>query len=593
MVEPGDRMPRNLLTQWARLLIGSLAGAGVRQVIVSPGSRSTPLTAAVLERPDMDTTCVIDERSAGFIALGQAKLSGDPTLLICTSGSAAAHYFPALIEADESATPLIVLSADRPTHLQLNRAPQTIEQAQLFGRKVRAFMDLGTPAGDDAALRGLARKAVQAVSLARFPHAGPVHLNFPAAKPLEPVGAESVQDEQLQDRVSALLRAPVSVALEGQLTPGPAGLAHVVELARAAKRPLIVVGPRAPHETKATRAIADLAESCRWPVYAEPASQLRQQGSTSMLCEALDGVWRTPRARDYVPDFVLQFGHPATSGAWSTLLTQNPQVPRAVVCESAWSDPHNCARLVLRANEYETAARLTSALPPADPRWLTRLKQANQVAQTCIRDWLGAQSALDPPPEACHVQTLLRELLPGDLLVVGNSLPIRLLDTVCEQLPADVRVLSQRGANGIDGLVSLAVGAACSQSTGRAVLLLGDVSALHDMGGLCALSARRPELSCVILNNGGGRIFEHLPIAGHPRLEAWTTPHDVRLYELAQAFRVPGVRVDGVGDLRAALALGRRDGGPLWIEALCQPDGARRMYSELTQQITQALPPES
>jgi 2-succinyl-5-enolpyruvyl-6-hydroxy-3-cyclohexene-1-carboxylate synthase len=298
---------------------------------------------------------------------------------------------------------------------------------------------------------------------------------------------------------------------------------------------------------------------------------------------------RLPTASDFSPDFVIEFGQPATSGAWSKLLQAHPSITRVVVCEHAWADPHNSAALVVRANPGEVARGLYGRLPPAGSGWVERLSAANQAGRRCVEGWLDDHVSLTPPPEGCLVRVAVEELQPGDLLVVGNSLPIRVLDSVCGRLPADVRVVSQRGANGIDGLISLAIGAARAQAQGRTTLLLGDVSALHDVGALLTLAKLRPELNVVVVDNAGGRIFEHLPIGSHPQLEAWTTPHDVEIHALAQAFGLCGVRVEDAEELRAALQLGRRAGGPLWIHARASADGALRMYEELGEALSLAL----
>ncbi len=618
--------PRNLLSQWARLLIESLADAGLESVFISPGSRSTPLVAAVQHCRRLTYHVVIDERCAGFAALAHAKVSGRPSLLICTSGSAAAHYLPALIEADESCTPMLVLSADRPPELQANRAAQTIEQQQLFGSKARAFFELGMPDASDAALLGLRRKAAQAFALTRHPLPGPVYLNFPARKPLEPdlaaVRDADTPEAQLQTRVSALLgHTPRSSV--GRLEPSAEIVEELERAARKAQRPALLLGPTEPFRSLDPELLSEFAARSGWPVLCEVTSGCRfmpaqQRGLT--LCDAFDLVYRAAGQFDHayraagdlsplVPDLVLQLGQPSTSAAWNAIV-QRYSITRYVVSPQHWPDPSNNAQHVVACDPSALLGRLSGCVKQASAQWRARLVRANQEAWLTVAEELsregaqfsGSQFGEAPAPafdEGDAVALLSEELSASDTLLLGNSLPVRLSETFLRAKAIPVRVLSQRGANGIDGLVSGALGAglaAAHRDSQRTLALIGDITFLHDVGGLAALAELRPNVTLVVLNNGGGRIFEQLPLAldaDEGTLAAWTTPHEVDLVQLAAAYGVPAYRAAGPESLKQALHL-TRNSGPSLIEVQVSPHGAadkyRRLVAELVIRLRQALP---
>ena len=331
--------------EWARLVVGSLAASGVREVVSSPGSRSTPFLLAALEleaRGRLRVHSIIDERAAGFFALGQARASGRPSLLLCTSGSAPAHYFPALVEARAAAVPLLVLSADRPLESQAAGAHQTIDQVKLFGDAPLAFFELGAACADEAALRGVRRIAAQAVARAA---AGPVHLNARARKPLEPracTAAEVVDSERIH--VAAAIAPP-------RMTPSTP-LADESELRRLAaliaeeREGVLVVGPSSPHGAAMRAPLLELAARAGYPVLTEPTSQL---GGGGVLCGAL-ALLGSPAARARLrPRLVLQVGATPTSAAYLALLAEG-------------------ARLVILARELEVDAdSRASAVIAGDP----------------------------------------------------------------------------------------------------------------------------------------------------------------------------------------------------------------------------------
>ncbi len=294
-------------TQWFHLLASGLARSGVRHVIVSPGSRSTPLVCAILEQPNLRVTLCIDERAAGFIALGLARSTGEPCAVVCTSGTAPAHYYPAVIEAAHSGVPLLVLSADRPLELQANGASQTTDQTRLFGTHVRGFFELGTPQARTAALQGLVRKVAQAVALARGPQPGPVHVNAQAFKPLEPVTSASAEEVNLEQQVAKLIADTSHQFHTGTLAPSLATATTLAERWIGAHKPVLFCGPAACHTEIA--AAAAFAGHTGWPVLAEITHPLRQAADrfSFALIDAFELVVRD-NPEHLQPDLVVSVG---------------------------------------------------------------------------------------------------------------------------------------------------------------------------------------------------------------------------------------------------------------------------------------------
>jgi 2-succinyl-5-enolpyruvyl-6-hydroxy-3-cyclohexene-1-carboxylate synthase len=591
----------DLLTQWALLLVSSLEQLGVRQAVLSPGSRSTPLTWAFSQSSTIAHHLVIDERSAGFFALGQAKQSGQASVLVCTSGSAAANYLPALVEASHSHTPLLVITADRPFELQHCDAPQTIDQVKLFGDFVRGFFDLGMPDASLGSLRALRRTVGQALSLSDSPTPGPVHINFRARKPLEPVLAS---DSSLAVRVLNVAAEPLTRGSPPRLAADTSALAELAWHCANAKRGVVTLGPCAPSSSSLLGPLRELLAVCNLSVLAESPSQLRHaaQGlAADQCCDAFDWLYATKTGTDaYGPDFVLQLGAPPTSGAWQQLLNSMPNLNLHVVQEHGWSDPTSRASSIVHgapASTLSALARIVQSAVPSTARvaspWRQQLARANQTLWRTVHDYLATQAAAETLTEPVAVSTLMGALPPATLLAVGNSLPVREIDLYSPGLGKDVRVLSQRGANGIDGLISGAAGAA-SLHEGPTVCLLGDISFLHDVGGLWATRELEHPFVVVVLNNSGGRIFEQLPLLRDGNLEPkaaapWLTPHELQLSLAAPLFGLTGQRIASLSDLQAGLtaALGRA--GASILEVTVVPSSAQHSHQALLKLCETAL----
>lgn len=580
-----DAVPANLLTVWSRLLFASLAGAGVRDIVFSPGSRSTPFLLAAAQDARLRLHEAIDERAAAFFALGQARVTGMPSVLLCTSGSAGANYLPAVIEAGEAGVPLLVLTADRPAELLHVSANQTIDQRMLFEGYARRVVDVGAPDAAPSALRGLRRLAAHAVALTRAPHPGAVHLNLRARKPLEPVAASTPAEQALEEAVSALIATAPPAVAEGVLRASDDEIEHLAEACLGARRGVIVAGPAPASQDTARVSVARFARAAGFAVLAEATSQLRLRGAHDdgvVVIPTAEWLYRLPAGdREWLPDFVIQLGMPPTSIAWERLLERHPAIRRVVLSPVGWPDPRSDALEIVHADLDDTCARLAAAL---ERRLGTALAPSAEFAGVLAAADQRARAVIDramphadaPLSEAAVSRTVASVLPERAWLAVGNSLPVRTLDAYCHDGARDLRVLSQRGGSGIEGLVAGAAGAA-SVAEAPVALMVGDVSALHDIGGFALCANVTAPLAVIVVNNGGGRIFEQLPVARvvpGEMLERFTTPRSLDFEDAARFYRLPFARVRTGAELGRALAQALAQRGCTIIDAVVPPHGA-------------------
>jgi 2-succinyl-5-enolpyruvyl-6-hydroxy-3-cyclohexene-1-carboxylate synthase len=570
---PGSRRVNDpgLLTAWSRLLLGSLKEAGVSQLVLSPGSRSTPFVAAAVHE-GLIIHDVIDERAAAFFALGQARITGRPSLLLCTSGTAGAHYFPALLEAEAAHLPLLVLTADRPFGLIGCGAPQTLDQSHLFGHHVRGHFELGGPDPSPTAFLGLRRVAVQAVALSQGPTPGPVHLNARADKPLEPVEP----GPGLAAEVAAIRARPLTRYQAGVVAPDPKAVAELSQLLRKATRPLLALGPQPIGAAQDRPELLRLLEGGGLVTYAEATSQHRacQVGHLLNIVHSVERL-------DLDPDLVVELGAPPTSTAYAKMLARSrPQ--RVVVKQHGHSDPQQDATLLIAANPGQVLGQLER--PRLSSTFFDRWAEAEVEAAQA----LSAELKEGAPSELGMVEALLARAPAEAVWVLGNSLAVRHLDLLPGR-KSPLLALSQRGVSGIDGLVAGTAGAA-SLDPRPYLLLLGDVSLLHDLTSLGLLHRPAPTV-VVVLNNNGGHIFDQLPIA---RTSAWPqlaphfiTPHGRSFGPAAQLFGLRYHRVEAPAAFEAALDEAFGGSGPSLIEGVVPEDGAQVLARRLAQRRPQ------
>lgn len=535
-------------TIWCDLLIASLADAGVTTIVLSPGSRSTPLVAALAQEPRLDVVTIIDERAAAFFALGVARATGRPAALICTSGTAAAHYFPALIEASHASIPLLAITADRPPELQACGASQTIDQLDLYGDFVRGSFELGAPVGQPLALRAVRRTVIQAVTLARGPHAGPVHLEVPLRKPLEPMAPSSTEEHALVAAALAL-RGTARIA-PPQLVADEASIRALAAAIAAEPDGVIVAG--ALPVGFARDAVFALAARAGYPILAEAGSQLRF-GARPAGVTMVDYADLIPLARRPAPRLVIQLGAEPVAASWPRWLGALGTGQRWVLAGATWADSDSSARGVVLGDVAAALTATTAALAVAargvrTRAWLDTWRDANARAEAACAQAIEAA----PRSEVALLRAALAAVPAGVMIQIGNSLPIRVVDHTPGGGAAR-SVLTQRGAAGIDGLIASAAGA--TRGGAPVLLVLGDVSFAHDLGGLLAARCANQPLAILVVDNRGGQIFSGLPVAG-ANLGAAFERHFVTAPDLdpAMVATALGARAATVGTPAAAAA---------------------------------------
>ena len=511
----------------AHALAASLGSGSVEGVVISPGSRSTPLAlAAVSEGPP--SWIVLDERSAGFVALGMAKASGKPMALICTSGSAAANYLPAVVEADRARVPLVVLTADRPPGFLSRDAPQTIDQIGLYGSHVRASADL--PVAHECDPQRVVEETLRVLRAAHPPEAGPVHINLPFAKPLEP---PTRRELQVEIPPPESLRIPDGGAC-------PASAEALTRFMERSEHGVIVVGPRRTDPAERA-AIAGLGSVAGWPILADGMSGMRVLNHRNLLTTGDLLLRETSFVAGHRPDAILRIGAQPTGSATQGWL-RAVGVPEAVLDpDFRWTAPG--PELVLR----DPIAPLLDAVspPPLEPEWSASWRAAEER----IRHRRERERSRYRDTELAVTATVLQS---EPVVWVASSMPVRHVDAMMEPGCGAV-VLGNRGACGIDGTIASATGAALALQR-RVTALVGDLAFLHDVGSLTTARKLGVDLSIVVLDNGGGAIFEALPYlrslreAGHATAyaegrELFVTPHMQDLVAVADGFGVPAERI--------------------------------------------------
>ncbi len=548
--------PTNHNTALASAFVEELARCGLRHAVLSPGSRSTPLALALWRQTEIETTVIVDERSAAFFALGAAQASGTPVAILCTSGTAAANFHPAICEADHAAVPLIVLTADRPPELRGIGAGQAIDQLKLFGDSVRWFCEVGTHDADDDGLLHHRATACRAFATARGePRPGPVHLNLAFREPLAPLPEEGTVTATDPLALAGRGERPLTAVTPIDMEPSQFLLDEVAGHIAEADIGVIVAGRQLDPELR--EPLADLARVAGFPILAEPTSQLRcGPHDRSHVVTAYDLLLRDERFRETAsPDLVLRFGEMPTSKPLRSWLAESGADQIVVDPLGDWNEPTRRAAALLRADPTELAAGWAARLGearPAPAMWM----EAERVAREAID---GELAEMDAPTEPGLQLALGAAYRDGDLVYTASSMPIRDQEAFLPTSDADTTFLCNRGANGIDGLISSGIGAA--HATGRpTTILTGDLGLLHDVGGLAALREVSTPVRIVVIDNDGGGIFHFLPqqeaLAGDEFEALLGTPRGVDVGKAATLFDLPHRKLESLDALPEALAAG-------------------------------------
>jgi len=533
-----------------------LARLGLESFVISPGSRSTPLTLAAARNPKVEAIPVLDERSAGFFALGLAKRSRKPVALICTSGSALANYFPAVVEASMSGTPLLILTADRPPELRDCSSGQTIDQLKFFGSYTRAFYELALPQVSPTMLAYLRQTLVHAVGQSLDLHAGPVHLNFPFRDPLEPSfdAPGVIAAETLIAAATVLTRSCESVACGGFLD------AVAVERLASHRYGLIVVGDYQllRGDSDFASAVAQLSRQLGWPILSDVLNPLRSHADA---CPGLVTHYDTMLRSGLDPSLeskvsaVLQLGALPTSKVLRAWLADLDAVSFLLSAGPQNVDPLHRVATVLRG----TVNTLLDCLPLAtvDANWIEQWLAAECVVAARVDQRLAE---LDSLFEGKVAWLLSRHLPPRSAVFLASSMSVRYAEFFWSAGNRLISIFSNRGANGIDGTLGTALGIAHG---GRpAFLLTGDLAFLHDSNALLLREELKGSLTVVLINNNGGGIFEHLPVAKEANNfeRFFATPQSVDLCQLCAAHGVSHIRISDWAELLAAIEAKARPG---------------------------------
>ncbi|MGI6590703.1 MAG: 2-succinyl-5-enolpyruvyl-6-hydroxy-3-cyclohexene-1-carboxylic-acid synthase [Eggerthellaceae bacterium] len=569
---------------------------GMRQVVISPGSRSTPLSMVAYESP-LDVFVDVDERGAAFFALGLAKASGHPVGLIGTSGTAIGNYLPAVLEAETSRVPLVVLSSDRPLRLQGLGAPQTTDQLKLFGDHVRQFREMPEPMADPASIafaRQAAREAI--IAAAGFADAelgsgsgslldaAPVQVNFPLDEPLKPdltvpglfsIGRIGENDRDIAPRIGASV---------GLAAPRAWELVQLI----AGKRVVAVCGERSFSDSHGRRQLLAWAQAFGIPLLADPLSQLRSEDDGAVIegFDAICGRGRVPAA-----DVVIRFGRWPISKKLRQWVRQTR--PLQIVVDIRDTRDETCSTDVFaRVTPGAFVDGLMAVLPRARAEGL--LPDAASLAdwQVCNgeqRARVARAAKAGNRSEAAYVARLIDEIPDGSLLFSGNSMEVRLVDLLYPCRKACTVIMANRGLNGIDGTLSTAFGAA--QSFDQTTVLVGDLTMLHDVNALALQGemllrekregALRPAITVVCLNNNGGAIFDMLPQqSDDPYFERlFLTPQQVDFGPIAQGFGVPYSQAETVEDFAASYRAAQGVRGISLIEVKLPLRGVEERYA--------------
>jgi len=568
----------NLHIAWSELFARALAKSGVRHVVVSPGSRSTPLVLGMCRVRELALHSVIDERSAGFFALGIARLTAEPVAVLCTSGTAAAHYLPAVMEASLARLPLVVITADRPWDAYDCMAPQTVDQVKLYGSYVRHYAELGLP--DAEAFGAVSRVAAQSVLRAIVPDPGPVHVNARFRKPLEPQKVEGEEPwqrawERAVASIPELHAARADGASEFEAAPS------LWQRLRQESQLVIACGP-ALAPPSARRRVAALLARIGAPALVETTSDLRFCGETSALAlRSVDALCNSRLWRQKGPKVVVELGLPMVSAAYARWTSEPSQdVQRVVFAPSGYSDASSSASIVLATDGEGVLRRwaesVTDEQRAARAPFAALWREADQRAQRAVIEELQGPAL----SEGATIAAVHESLPDESVLIVGNSLAVREIDAYALRATPSVTVLHQRGASGIDGLVAGAVGTR-TVSKKPVVLILGDVSLWHDVGSLQLAQCATEPLVIVVLQNRGGRIFDRLPLGSNKEIRAeyerlFLTDRAQSFEAVARSFGLAYESVASAGQVREAIERALTRSGATVLESQCVPGNAER-----------------
>jgi len=533
------KVNRNIL--WSKIFIDQLAALGVRYACISPGSRSTPLTYVLSRNRKIKPFIHIDERSSAFFALGLAKATGKPVLVITTSGTAVAELYPSIIEAYQQRTPLIICTADRPPELIGTGANQTINQHNIFKNHIRWFRDLGLPSIGETGLYHLQKVAIKAYQISLSEDRGPVHLNFPFRKPLEPFSFTDEISKKFFQLKPQRIRGNKSLyhSTGDGLVKAMERLAD--ELAKTEKG-IIIAGPME-YNFEIVKSIKKLSALLKYPVFADGLSQLRFNSNHKEIhiISNFNSVLKSEKfVEQHDPEVIIQFGRTSTSAKIESFLEETKADRYLINYYGDKFDPTRNSKTILAVEPKIFCENLLSSIKQ---KKIIRRKSIWQKDFIYVEEISGRIKAriiekAKFPNEPLIIPDVLKQVPSGSNIFIGNSLPVRDLDNFSNNLSKRLTIHFNRGASGIDGITSTALGIAAYKKP--TFLITGDLSFLHDLNALFIAAKYRIPLKIIVINNNGGGIFESLPIASKVShfKEYFVTPHNLELGEIVKSFGI-------------------------------------------------------
>lgn len=527
---------RQILTEYVYQIVLSLVQNGITNVVISSGSRSTPLAYAFQSSKEVAVYRQVDERSAAFFALGLAKATGKPTVLLCTSGTAAANYYPAIVEAKYARIPLIILTADRPHEFREVGAPQAIDQIRMYGEHVKWSIDFPIPDGNEKTLPFIERHIARAVNIANSYPLGPVHINVPFREPL------------LIDFYESLPKATFQQSYISEITPSESAKEHFTNIITETKRGFLVIG-ELPLNTN-LEYLWSFIRKAKWPVLIESLSNMRSEVPEDCLpyCIATyDALLKNKSFKEkVVPNTVIRFGAQPVSKFLMNFIAESVPKEYVIVDESPlFRDSTSVSTMFIHGTIGQWLKELAIE-SNIDEAYVSSWQKAEQVAKTIITQYGEKEK-----DEGAIVQQILRSLPNKSDLFVSNSMPIRDIDTFFLPTEKDVKIFANRGANGIDGVMSTAIGFSKGQNDRNMYLLIGDLAFLHDVNALVATRYQPCNITVFVLNNDGGGIFSYLSQATVKEYyeDLFGTPTALTFEQVAKMYDMEYVKIESKDEL--------------------------------------------
>lgn len=580
---------RKDLTNYVVNFVDALVNNGLTDVVISPGSRSTPLAMTMCEHQAIQEWVIIDERSAAFFALGMAQQTNRPVALVCTSGSAAANYFPAIVEAYHNRIPLIILTTDRPHELRDIGAPQAIDQIKMYGNYVKWFKEMLLPESYERVIEDVRRTAMLAMLKAMSDNPGPVHLNFPFREPLIPDFTVNGISEKLQIHSSPMNEFPLTMGGEKRLNEEQ--LQSIINLVDGKKRGVFVVGPQ--RDLRLVNAISKLASTWNVPILVDPLSQMRSgTHEKSHLITMYDAILRDEMIRERLkPDFIIRFGAMPVSKMLLFYLEQHEDIPQIIIENSSgYRQPTKNIANVVHAHNVHLCHELLQLTNDHFRRlpeeWLNLWQTSEKIAISHL-----FSKANESLTEGEAVRCLLDVIPHESYIYIGNSMAVRDLDTFFKPTEKKLEILNNRGVNGIDGVVSSALGASVHGE--RVTLVIGDLSFYHDLNGLLAAKHYEIDITVLLINNDGGGIFSFLPQADEPKYfeKLFGTPLGIDFSQAVNMYDGHFARANDLPDLQEKLSQSYARKGLSVVEVVTDREENvlwhRSKWDEITQQLRQ------